>query len=149
MLERGDQESQGESPLMQITILLKSIGLWLLMMVAAVMNGLLRDLVLQQILGHRIALPLSGLTLMMLIFAISYFSVPGLRLVKVSQYLLLGVLWVGLTLVFEFTFGRYVADKSWQELWQVFNVTQGDLFALVLIFTALAPLLAARLRGLL
>jgi len=60
---------------------------------------------------------------------------------------MIGLLWLVLTLLFEFIFGHFVAGKSWQDIAQVFNVKKGDLFLLVLVVTAISPWLAAKIRG--
>ena len=60
-----------------------------------------------------------------------------------SQGLYIGVLWLGLTLAFEFTFGRFVQHKSWIELLEAYAFKEGNLWPLVLVVVLLAPLAAA------
>jgi hypothetical protein len=67
----------------------------------------------------------------------------------VSGYLLIGILWLILTLVFEFGFGHFLQHKTWPQLLKAYTFQEGNLWPLVLIVTTLAPLLAAYLRGLL
>ena len=67
---------------------------------------------------------------------------------RARVYWCIGLLWVALTLAFEFLFGHYVAGKSWSEVCQVFNVARGNLFLVALIVAGLAPWLAARARRL-
>ena len=59
------------------------------------------------------------------------------------------MLWLCLTLTFEFSFGRFVQHETWSTLFEAYTFKDGNLWPLVLVVTALAPLLAARVRGLL
>ena len=131
---------------MTTLLFLKTLAIWCIMVVAAILNGGLRDQVLAKALGEAIALPLSGVTLSMLVFLISYFAAPWLGKHKGHTYIVVGGLWVLFTLLFEFPFGHFVMGKSWPDLLQVFDFTGGNLFALVLLVSLLSPYLAARLR---
>ncbi len=123
--------------------------IWLLMMLVAIANGVFREQILAPYLGQDIALPVSGISLSVLVLMVSYISLPFFGRHSASTFLLIGTQWLLMTLVFEFVFGHYVVGKSWQTLLQVFNVSSGDLFLLVLLVSLLGPYLAARLRGML
>jgi hypothetical protein len=129
-------------------ILLKALGIWFLMVIAAILNGTLRDNVVSKSIGNHLSLPLSGVTLSVAIFLIVYFTVAVFGTVTSRTYIAIGFLWLVITLIFEFGFGHYVAGKSWRELVQVFNVAKGNLFILVLVVTTLSPWLAAKLKSL-
>jgi hypothetical protein len=129
-----------------MSIFLKALAVWLLLAAMAVMNGILRDLILAPLLGAQPALPLSGVILAMLIFTVTFLVIPFFGRLKNSTSIMIGLLWVGITLLFEFSFGHYSAGKSWREIARVFNLTNGDLFSLALLVTAVSPWLAAKLR---
>ena len=61
-----------------------------------------------------------------------------------SEALRIGGAWVGLTVAFEFTFGRLVAKKPWRELVADYNVARGRLWPLVLACIAIGPEVARR-----
>lgn len=133
-------------------MMVKIVCIWLLFVVAAMMNGTLREELLVAALGDDYALPLSGLLLSLLIFLITYLTIPWLRsaLLKPSaskSYVMVGFVWLVLTLMFEFTFGLLVAEKTFVEIVQVLNVLEGNLFSIVLLVTTVSPLMAARLKG--
>ena len=130
-------------------MLIKAIGIWLIFVISAILNGVFREKVLVPAIGTSIALPLSGVILAALVFLVTLMLVPFIGSSESTVYFLIGFLWVGLTLSFEFFFGRFVAGKSWQEIMQVFNVKKGELFILVLAITAVSPWVAAKLRGIL
>jgi len=129
-------------------ILLKSTGIWFVIVIAAVLNGLLREKVLVPSIGGELALPVSGIILSALVFSIAFVFVPFIGAIEARTYVLVGFWWVVLTLAFEFLFGHFVMGKSWQEIVQVFNIKKGDVFIVVLIVTAVSPWLAARIREL-
>lgn len=133
---------------MAITFI-KATGIWLLMVAGAVGNGLLREKVLSPLLEDRFALPLSGVMLSVLIFVVAYLTIPFIEKSEGRIYVFIGLLWVVLTLSFEFIFGHYGAGKSWREIVEVFDVMNGNLFTLALITSAASPWLAAKIQGLL
>jgi hypothetical protein len=125
----------------------KATMIWLAIFIVAVINGLLREKLLLPLLGVDIALPLSGVILSMLVFLISFLSVPLLKSARPGNFLAIGLLWVIMTLSLEILFAHYVAGKSWQELLQIFTMKNGDLFNVVLVITAISPWLAAKCRS--
>ena len=65
-------------------------------------------------------------------------------LARRSEALQIGAVWLGLTVAFEFGFGRLVAKKPWRELTADYNVARGRLWPLVLAWIALGPELTRR-----
>ena len=60
---------------------------------------------------------------------------------------MVGLLWVLLTLAFEFTLGLFVLGYSWQRMIEDYDITRGGFLLLGMIVLCLAPLMAAKLRG--
>ena len=56
----------------------------------------------------------------------------------------IGLIWLGLTVAFEFLFGRFVAGHSWIRLLQDYNILAGRVWSLLLLWVALAPYLFTR-----
>ncbi len=56
-------------------------------------------------------------------------------------------MWAGLTLAFEILFGRFVVGASWERLLSDYNVLEGGLMPLGMIFLALSPWVAGKVRG--
>lgn len=125
----------------------KVIALWFLLVVVAILNGGFRDKLLSQWVGTW-ALPISGLMLSLWIFLITLAVIPWLATHKPLNYLIIGSIWVGLTLGFEFIFGHWVAGKSWAEILTIFDLKHGNLMTLVFLTTWLAPYFAAYFRKL-
>lgn len=129
--------------------MLKAIGVWLVIVIAAIVNGLFREHVLLPLVGVELALPLSGVLLSVLVLLVSFMLVSFLDSSKPQVLFVIGLFWVTLTVSFEFLFGYYVVGKSWLEIIQVFNPLKGNLFVLVLFVTAISPWLSAKVRGIL
>ena len=131
-----------------LTILaLKALIIWAGILVLAVTNGILRESVLIPGLGTPAALVLSGLLLSALIIGVTYVSLPWLQISRPVQFWLVGFGWLALTLVFEFSFGIW-QGKSWPVLLEAYTFKGGNIWPVVLAITALAPYIAAKLRGL-
>jgi hypothetical protein len=126
---------------------LKATGVWLVILVCAVLNGGFREALLVPALGEPVALLLSGVLLSVAILAVSLLLVPALGRLRSSQCLYVGLLWLCLTLIFEFGFGRLVQHQSWRQLLEAYTFKDGNLWPLVLAVTFIAPLLAVRVRG--
>lgn len=131
---------------MPLTIILKGLAVWLGILVLAMANGVLRETVLLPWLGAPSALILSGVLLSALILAVAYASLPWLQLRQTWQRLAVGLGWLVLTLVFEFSFGLW-QGKSRAELLMPYTFKDGNLWPLVLAVTVLAPSIAARLKA--
>ncbi|SMP65262.1 hypothetical protein SAMN06295888_11265 [Desulfonatronum zhilinae] len=128
-------------------VALKALTIWTGILVLAVANGILRESVLIPGLGTPAALVLSGLLLSALIIGVAYISLPWLQISRPVQFWLVGFGWLALTLVFEFSFGIW-QGKSWPVLLEAYTFKGGNIWPVVLAITALAPYLAAKLRGL-
>jgi hypothetical protein len=57
-----------------------------------------------------------------------------------QQALIIGSIWLLLTVLFEFSFGRLVVKHSWSQLLGDYNLLAGRVWILVLIWIAIAPL---------
>jgi hypothetical protein len=129
-------------------VLLKICGIWILLVVSAILNGVLRDKLLSPLIGARLALPLSGVSLSLLIFVVTLLLLPFLGKLDSARYWLIGGIWLAMTIAFEFLFGHYVMGQPWEKILGAYNVLSGNLWLLILLATAASPHLAAKLRGL-
>ena len=123
-------------------LLLKSLIAWVFILCLAVANGALREAVLIPSFGKSTGLVLSGVLLCLCVAAVAYAFVRIKQDITVMQSVLVGALWLGLTLVFEFTFGRYIQHKSWSELLAAYTFKDGNLWLIVLLVTLIAPYVA-------
>lgn len=91
---------------------LKAIGVWFVIVIAAIVNGLFRENVLVSSIGAEFALPLSGVLLSVLVLVVSFMLVFFLDSSEPEVLIATGLFWVTLTVSFEFLFGYYVVGKS-------------------------------------
>lgn len=108
-------------------------------------NGALREAALAKAMEERRANQLSGLTLAAGLGV--YFRLLQRRwpLTSEREALSVGACWAGMTVAFEFGFGRLVAKDSWEELFAAYDVRRGELWPLVLAWVALGPEVTRRL----
>jgi len=127
-------------------VALKVLIVWMGILVLAIANGLLRESLLVPVLETMGALVLSGLILSSLIIAVSYVSLPWLQISGHAQLFAVGISWLALTLIFEFSFGLW-QGKSWLELLEAYTFKDGNIWLVVLMVTTLSPYIAAKFRG--
>lgn len=127
----------------------KAVGVWFVILLAAFANGALRELILIPAFGSMTAQLASGVLLSVAVVAIAVLGAPWLGSMHPTDALLIGLLWVCLTLTFEFGFGLLVQRKTLATLLAAYTFKDGNLWPVVVVVTGLAPLVAARIRGLL
>jgi hypothetical protein len=113
------------------------------MLVIAILNGTLRELVIRKQFTYLASHQLSTVSLL-LFFAI-YIWFVNVRFPPASAWeaLLVGGFWLLLTLAFEFGFGRW-RGASWETLLADYNLLKGRFWVLIPIWVAIAPYLFYR-----
>jgi hypothetical protein len=129
-------------------MLLRALLIWCVILLFASANGALRDLVLAPRLGDTVARAVSTIVLSLIILAVAWCSIGWIGSSTIRQAILVGVLWVGLTLAFEFLAGHYLFHKPWATLLEDYNIRRGRIWVMVPVLTLLAPLWMGRLRDL-
>jgi hypothetical protein len=120
-------------------LLTRSLGMWFVLLVAMMANGAFRVGVLQPRFGEGLARQLACLSGIGIILALTTLFVRRLRGTRSAQLWAIGAFWLGLTVAFEFGFGRYVSGESWQALFADYQIGRGRLWPLVLLTTLTAP----------
>lgn len=111
---------------------------WLPMIVLAFANAALRQLVFIKYFSELLAHQFSTLTLIGLCAVYTGFVFPYLSLQSSRQALLLGAVWVVLTVLFEFSLGRLV-NRSWDSLLQDYNIFAGRIWPFFLVCLLFLP----------
>jgi hypothetical protein len=132
-----------------VVLLLKSVAVWLLFILVESLNGTIRTFWLVPSVGDPLAHYLSFITGMLTVLAIALLFIRWLGARRVPQLLGIGGVWMGLTLAFEVFLGRVILHYSWGQVMADYDVHQGGLMTFGLLWVALAPLMAAKIRGLL
>ena len=131
---------------MTISMLAKAAVVWLFILMLAILNGILREKALVPVFGERSGLIASGVILALGILVVAFFAAPWYDPMQSLQWLAIGLLWLLLTLAFEFGFGRLVQHKAWDDLLNAYTFQGGNLWPLVLVVTLFAPWVAAWVR---
>jgi hypothetical protein len=131
-----------------MTMLPRSLVVWLGILVLASVNGALRDLVLAPRLGDTPARALSTVILCGLVLLVTRWSVTWLGPRSRSDAITIGLLWVGCTLGFEFLAGHYLFRKPWAELLADYDLRHGRIWIAALVVTFAAPWWMAHVLGL-
>lgn len=112
---------------------------WFILMVAAIINGAIREAVYKNSLGELRAHQVSTLTGIIL-FGVIVWGLSRLwPLTSAKQAWAVGFVWLVMTIVFELLFGHFVAGHPWNKLLQDYNIFEGRMWLLVLIWTVIAP----------
>lgn len=131
---------------MTLRMMIKALVMWTGILVLAVANGIFREAILIAVFGLPGGLILSGLLLSLFIVGVTYLALPWMAIRKAKQLVAIGFVWLGLTLVFEFSFGL-LQGKPLSVLLDAYTFKDGNIWPVVLIVTAAAPYLAAKLRS--
>lgn len=126
----------------------KAIAIWFLLMALAIGNGTVRVKFIIPYTGLTAGLAISTLLLCALILLATWLSIRWLSPHDAAQAWGIGLLWLTMTLGFEFGAGYYLFKKPWSELLYDYNIVQGRIWLLVPIVTAMAPWLMAKAREL-
>ncbi len=126
--------------------MLKYVVAWLPLLLIAMLNGALRVGVygpyLSELHAHQLASALGIILFGIYIRAlIDYWRPESGR-----QALHIGLLWLALTVAFEFLFMHYVAGHSWRTLLYDYNILEGRVWVVVLLWLTLAPYVFYRLQ---
>lgn len=121
------------------------ILLWFPMIVLAVLNGTLRDLGYRPYLGELAAHQVSTLTLLVLLGVYIRWVIHRFPPTVAQQAWLIGLVWLVLTLMFEFGLGL-ARGHSMSELLRDYNLFQGRIWVFIPLWTLIAPRFFYRLH---
>jgi hypothetical protein len=118
---------------------------WFTMLGVAMVNGGLRDMTYGKQLPALLANQLSCLTGIVLLGIVIYLYLRHWKLASARLAINLGLFWMALTVAFEFLFFHYVGGRSWAVLLESYDIANGQLWPLILVWVAVAPYLFYRL----
>lgn len=125
----------------------RGLAVWLVIMLVETLHGLLRGLLLVPRVGEEVAGRIGWPIGLLIVLGFSIALAPWLAIRDTSALLRLGGLWAVLTLIFEIIIG-FLRGLDGPRLLAELNPLAGGLAIYGLAVMFLAPLLAARLRGL-
>jgi hypothetical protein len=123
----------------------RALVVWLVVIAAETVHGILRQLFLAPIVGDLAARQIGVVVGSFIIFIIAFVSVRWLNARTLREQLGVGALWVVLTVVFELALGTLLGLTR-ERMLADYDLTAGGFMAFGLLFLLLSPVLAARAR---
>jgi hypothetical protein len=129
-----------------VRFLRPSLATWVVLAVVMFANGTFRVLVLQPRLGEGLARQVATLSGIAIVLAVAFLFVRRLSDPGPGDLLKVGLLWLVLTLAFEFGMGL-VSGASWETMLADYDLTRGRLWPLALVAILVAPWLWGTVEG--
>lgn len=130
----------------QLMIVARSLAVWLLLIAAEILHGIARGIFLVPHVGEFRSNQIRVFTGSLIILVIALVFVRWIGVTRSGELLGIGLLWLVVTLAFEFLFGHFVAGASWQQLLADYNILEGGLLPFGMVFLALSPWIAGKMR---
>ncbi|MGK7897526.1 MAG: hypothetical protein AB4372_28885 [Xenococcus sp. (in: cyanobacteria)] len=112
---------------------------WLGMVLLAIVNGIIRGKSYGQSMSELSAHQLSTL-IAIILFGIYIFTLTRVfQIQSTTQAFTIGGIWLIMTVIFEFLFGHFVAGHSWSRLFMDYNILNGRVWVLVLLWVFISP----------
>lgn len=127
-------------------IVIRSLAIWLLIICAEIIHGILRAIVLVPIVGEFRSNQIGVFTGSVIIIVIAYITIRWIGAKRLSELLMVGTIWLVLTVAFEVLFGRFVMGLTWGNLLAGYNMLNGGLMPLGLLILLFSPMIASKLR---
>jgi hypothetical protein len=116
------------------------------MLFIAIVNGAVREIWLVNYFGELRAHQVSSATGIILLGVYIRVIIRNWRPTSATMAISIGLIWLLMTVTFEFLFGFYVRDLPWSRLFHDYNLFAGRVWVLVLAWVTMAPYLFYRLQ---
>ena len=131
----------------RLGIATRAVAVWLVLMAAEIVHGIARGIFLVPHVGEFRSNQIGVFTGSIIILAIAWAFVRWIGAHRTTELLLVGFLWLVLTLAFEVAFGRFVVGASWERIVADYNLLEGGLLPFGMLVLLLSPLIAGKIRG--
>ena len=123
----------------------KYLFVWLLLAIVAIANGILRQSTYGKIVPELAAHQISTITAVLAFSAVVWIVNRYWTIESTAQAFVIGGCWLVMTIAFEFGFGHYIAGHSWEKLTADYNLLQGRVWSLFLVWMAIMPFVIHKL----
>lgn len=117
----------------------KHILWWFAFPFIGILNGVLREATYKNFTDDLLAHQISTITGIVFFGIVFYFILKKWKIESIKHAILIGLIWLGLTILFEFGFGHYVMGNSWKKLFHDYNIAEGRVWSLFLVWIIIAP----------
>ena len=112
---------------------------WPVLVMVGILNGAVREFTYGRILSELHAHQLSTLTAILLCGVAVWIFARFFPVASIGSALVIGIIWLLLTIAFEFCFGRFIAGQSWTKLLADYNLPAGRVWPVFLAWIFLLP----------
>ena len=125
---------------------LRAVGIWFVFLVIAFGLGAVREGLLRPRIGEAKAHVIGTLIAVAFMILVIYAFIQRVHgSCSMTDLILIGVLWLVMTVAFEFGFFHFVMGKPWENLLADYNVPRGRIWVLVLATVLLGPIIVGTL----
>jgi hypothetical protein len=124
----------------------KYVLAWIPMVLIAILNGAIREGWYGKHLSELQAHQISTVTGVLLFGVYIWVLIRIWRPESAGQAITVGLMWLGMTVAFEFLFGHYVAKRPWRNLLHDYNLFAGHVWLVVLVWVTLTSYLFYQLQ---
>ncbi len=125
-------------------IVIRSLAIWLLIICAEIVHGILRAVLLVPMVGEFRSNQIGVFTGSAMILVIAYLTIGWIGAKRPKELLLVGLIWLMLTVAFEVLFGRFVVGLTWERIAADYNLLKGGLMPLGLLVLFFSPMISAK-----
>lgn len=125
----------------------RGFAVWILIMVAETLHGTVRQQLVAPVIGDLRARQVSVFIGSAIIVIITLVFARWLKASRAAHFILIGVMWVALTIAFEILLGRIVLNLSWERIASDYDIGRGGLMAFGMLVLMFAPVMSARVYG--
>ena len=120
---------------------------WFGIVVLGLANATIRQVVYARYVSELAAHQISTLTFAILVGIYAWASSGFLNLPSPGEAIGVGLMWMILTILFEFALGRYVVGDPWGKLLADYDLLQGRVWGLFVLWVGLAPYVFYRIKA--
>lgn len=124
----------------------KYILVWFLLALVAVANGIIRQTTYGKFVPELAAHQISTVTAILASGILVWFASRFWPFETAAQAWTIGLLWLAMTVAFEFGFGHFIAGHSWGQLLADYNILNGRVWSLFLVWVTVLPYLIYTLK---
>ena len=124
----------------------RALLVWLIIISAETVHGIARTVFLAPLTGDFRARQIAVFLAIIIIFSITFLFIRWIAAKDRRELLIVGAIWVLLTLAFEFGLG-FLLGLPAERILEDYNILKGGLMPIGIIAMLFSPLLAARIRN--
>lgn len=131
-----------------MTLLTRPIITWFLFIHIAITNGIVREKLYKPFAGDLFSHQISTVIAAAAYISLSYFMLRNhVATATNAQLFGIGLMWVLMTIAFEFGFGHYIDKVPWERLLADYNIFKGHVWGLFLLVIFYTPYIVKTLKN--